>query len=274
MFNGAFSFPHPVLGLGDDLSGGFETRMEVVRDAASRSICFRNIDYRISNDYISGLVAKGFAQYAIKVYCSSTLRTWTFHDPDPQGGFCIDENELHGSAEIQVFVVASQNITAYNDASFNSNFAGHSFNVQAKEVLAIAGKLTLPIEKTDEKRGLGNIFAFFEQEEGKPMRFSFDQDKIHIYYPKQNVIPNAVFHTKPWTAYSIFIVPALTEAFRLLSDEDEMHRYESSEWFSVINTLLPREKWSAMEPFENAQLLLKDTLPVLRSLEELAGNEP
>jgi len=266
MFSEGFSFPHPVLGLDDDIKGEFNCNIDVERNAEDRAIRFYNIRYSITNDYIRGLVENDEAGILIKIYCSSTFKTWTFIDPGES--FQIDENDLFNKIDIDVLIITKKSIEEYKDNTFHSQFNGHTFSVNSKEILAVSGKLVMEIEKVDEKQGLGNIFKFFSHDSDKPIQFTY-QDKIHIMYPVDidgGHPPNSLFKSSPWTAYNMFIIPALTEAFRRA--KEARHEVEGWEWFTVITSLFPEDEWEE-EPFVNAQLLLRRGIPMLNAYHEL-----
>jgi hypothetical protein len=267
MFSEGFSFPHPVLGLEDDISGEFNCTIEIDRLSKERLIRFYNLQYAISNEYIRNLIDSDKAGILIKVYCSSTFKTWTFINPKNE--FTIDENDLFNKVEITALIVTMVQVENFQDISFHSHFEGVTFTVNPKEVLAVSGRLTMRIEKVNEKLGLGNIFKFFSQETDKPIHFTYHQNNIHIMYPidgKGDHPPNALFKSAPWTAYNMFIIPALAEAFRFV--ENAREEAEGYEWFTVITNLLPEDDW-LQDSFINAQLLLKKGIPVLNSYNEL-----
>ena len=268
MFTEGYSFPHPVLGNEDDISGEFNISFEVSR-SESKKIVFSNGAVDISNTYIKKQVESGLASCFVKIYCSSTLTTWILEFKDELE---IDENELINKAEIQVFIVTKAEVPNYFDTSFNPQYGAEIFSLSKNEVIAISGKVSLPIPKVNEKLGLGNIFKFNFHETDKPIQFEHHHDKIFINYPvtkKGEHPPNMLFSTSPWTAFSIFIVPALTEALLYIEEyPDEANKWE---WFSVIEQLLPETERTG-DHFADAQRILKREFPVLLATSELIEN--
>lgn len=267
MFTDSYSFPHPVLGISDDISGEFNAAIEVERNAKIRAIKFFNIKYNITNDYIKSLIDNGEAGLLVKVYCSSTYKTWSFFEPGEY--FEINENDLFNKVDIQLLIVANKAIPNYQHNSFNPQFSGYIFNVNEKEVLAISGNLTLMIEKINEKLGLGNIFKFFSIDPGKPIHFTYNQNKIYIMYPvdgKGNHPPSRLFKIFPWSAYNMFILPALTGAFEFATKEKS--EAENYEWYTVITNFFPEDMWDS-DPYVNAQLLLQKGIPIINAFTEL-----
>jgi hypothetical protein len=266
MHTAGYSFPHPVLGNADDVQGSLKVKMRVDRNE-SRMIEFSNIQIENTNGYIAGLIAAGQANYFVRIYCSATMSTWLLEYRN--ANIQVSENDLVAKAEVQVYIISKVQISNYSDASFNSQFAGTVFEVAANEVLGISGKLNVPIEKINERLGLGNIFKFFQQESGKPINFEFTRDKIYINYPvtkKGEHPPRAMFEKRPWTAFQIFIVPAIAEALRYVDDNNE--KVKNLEWYQVIDSILPESERDG-NYFSQAQTLLNKGLPILLSHDEL-----
>lgn len=273
MFTEGYSYPHPVLGVEDDIAGEFNVTLQITRNSLQRKLVFCNIATNIINEYVKDLVGSGAAGILIKVYCASTFKTWTIVDPGES--FELDENDLINKAEVQMYIVAKKEITDYQDGSFHSQFGETPFSVGTHEVLAVSGKVTLPIEKQHEKLGLGNIFKFFSHDADKPMTFTYQQDKIYIMYPvavNGEHPPNWLFNMTPWSAYNLFIIPALAGAFAFIESE-EKQEVENYEWYMVINNLLPEDQRED-DAYVNAQLLLQKNIPITNAYEELKKKLP
>jgi hypothetical protein len=268
MFTEAYSFPHPVLGVGDDMVGEFNADIQVERKSEARTLQFRITKTQIDNEYIKSFVDKGKAGLLVKIYCSSTYKTWAIVDPGEY--FDLDEDDVANKIEAQVFVIAKEQIASYQDESFNPAYQGVGFVVDENEVLAVSGKVTLPIEKLNEKLGLGNIFHFRAQSPDMPISFGYQQDKIHVRYPTgpggEDPV-NLLFKLSPWTAYNLFILPALTGAFEFIEKVGN-EAAADYEWYLVISSLLPEDQ-RLDDAYANAQLLLRNNLPIIRSFDEL-----
>jgi hypothetical protein len=268
MFAEGYSFPHPVLGNEDDISGEFNISLEVTR-SENRKIVFENITVEVTNPYVKQQIERGVANWFIKIYCSSTLSTWMFESTDK---FEINEDDVFNKVDVQVFIVTKSEIKNYFDASFNPQYGNEVFSLSKNEVIGISGKVPVQIPKVNEKLGLGNIFKFNFHEKNKPIDFEHHHDKIYINYPvtkKGEHPPNMLFSTTPWTAFNIFIVPALSEALRYIEDEPE--DASKWDWFSVIDQLLPDDQRTG-DNFADAQKILQEELPVLLAYKELTAN--
>jgi hypothetical protein len=267
------SFPHPVLGLSDDIEGSFSLDINVERNKENKTIEFIVSNVIVDNYYFSSLIENKIANIILKIYCSSTFKTWSFKNIHEK--IEIPEDDLCNKVDVEVLIVAFQDINNYQDESFNQEFGSHLFTINKYEVIGILGKNTIPIDKNYEKLGIGNIFDFSpEDDASKPCSFEFRTDKIIVKYPvtiNGDDPPNGLFHKSPWSAYNMLIVPALTEAFRNMADTNKRADFEDKDWYFVLSTLLPEDERDD-EPYANAQLILNKQIPLLKAYEELCIN--
>jgi len=263
-------FPHPVLGIADDIIGNIKLQIEVGRDAPNKSIVFKIVENEIVNDYFKELINKGKASVLFKVYCSSTFKTFNFINV--KDAFEINETEVCNKIEIEPFIISNVDNKQYSDGTFNTEFDNQMFTVNKYDIIGVLGRLTIPIDQKYEKLSIGNLFVFEENEDyTKPMSFDLTLEKIHIKYPPTKEgehPPNALFHKNAWTAYNIFIIPALTEAFSILQNPAKSSDVLELEWAQTLNDLLP-ESERDNDSFINAQLILNKEIPLLKAYDEL-----
>jgi|25_taG_2_1085351.scaffolds.fasta_scaffold01788_7 hypothetical protein len=267
MFTEKISYPHPVLGLNNDINGSFQSSLNVKRNKKHRKIRFYDIKHKIDNTYIQSLIDDGQASFLFKIYCSSTFKTWTIITKNDY--FELDENDLYNKVEIEIFIITSDEISTYEHSSFNEVFKGFCFSLEKNDIIGISGKIIMTIEKEDEKLGIGSMFSFLSKEIQQPISFEYEQDKIGIIYPLDTSGEdplNAIFSKNPWTAYNIFIIPALTGAFDFI--DNRRNDAEKYDWFTIITMIFPEDNWGG-DSYSNAQSLLKKELPVLKSFYEL-----
>lgn len=266
------SFPHPILGLSDDINGDFSLNIDVERSNSNKNIVFTITSLIINNNYFKNLVDTGKASILLKIYCSSTFKTWNFINPG--SFFEIPEDDLFNKIEIETFIICENDIENYKDDTFNDIFENQIFRINKGEIIGLLGKITIPISKEYEMLGLGNIFNFeADYNSENPISFNINSDKIIIKYPVSITgehAPSALFNKAPYTAYNIFIIPALIEVFRVMSISSELSNVEGYEWYYVLNQLLPLDDRSD-DPFANAQLILNKEIPMLKAFEELCN---
>ena len=266
MFKDGYSFPHPVLGVGDDIEGEFNVSLSISRSEEKQSVYLTDISFEVDNCYINALIDSGTAEYLLKLYCGSTFQTWVYRNPK---SLSIPETQLANRLELQALIVSKAELTNYSDSSFHPQFGDTVFSVGKNEVIGISGKRIIPINKLDEKLGLGNLFSFRPHKEPNlPMQVDTSNHKIEIIYPLAEdggSPPSYLFKKQPWTAYNIFILPALEKAFLHIMENSE--EAKSWEWFSILDNLLP-ENDREDDPQVNAQQVLEGALPVIRAYQE------
>ena len=269
MITDSISLPHPALGISDDIAGSFSIELNVKRNAEKRTIDFEITDLILDNRYFAELIQNNKAKVILKIYCSSTLKTWAYYYGD---NISINEHDLCNKVEIEPSIIAVEDINDYYDYTFHPQYDNKVFSVKKFERIALLGMQTVPIDKNYEKLGLGNIFQFQPQEnDSNPCYFDLTGDKIVIHYPlapNGDHIPNVLFNKNRWAAYNMFIVPALTEAFRLMQTPENADDISSFEWYYVIDSLLPNTERDD-DPYINAQLILDKELPIIKAYEEL-----
>jgi len=274
MLTERISYPHPVLGLSDDIDGDFNVEINVERNKEQKTVRFNASNISITNTYFLNLIENENAKLILKIYCSSTFKTWVMRNINEP--FEIPEDELCNKVEVEPLIIAATDIENYYDESFNLEFDNYRFAVKKYEVIGVLGKLIIPIDKNYEKLSLGNIFEFSpEDDETIPCSFQFITDKIVVKYPvtvNGDDPPNGLFHKSPWAAYNMIIIPALTEAFRIMDDKEKSSAFEDKDWYFVLEMLLPREERDRDEPFKSAQLLLNRQIPLLNAYDELCLN--
>lgn len=272
MVTDALSFPHPVLGLADDIEGNFTLSIDMERNAIERVIEIGVSSIEYNNDYFKKLIENGSAALSIKIHCSSTFKTWTY--VNLQDKIKIPEDDVCNKVEIVPSIIALRDIPDYNDSSFNLQFGKQGFYINKYDIIGLLGTVSLPIDKDYERLGLDNIFHFSPESDSiTPCSFEFNTDKILIKYPitaSGDHPHSALFHKAPWAAYNILIVPALTQAFTLMADKEKESDINDKEWYYVLNGLLP-ENEREDDPFKNAQLIINRQIPLLKAYEELCN---
>lgn len=271
MINTNVSMPHPVLGIPGDMEGDFKISFNLHIDRDKRKYIYKDIQTEVSNNYIKGLLDKGLLKKVIKISCIPTYKTWIFEDAVE---IALPENEIDLLIEVESFLVCTQPISDFLDCSFNNLFGQQKFELEKGDIVGLTGSTKIPILKENEKVSLGSIFRFSkiqDTQEEQEIHFSLDEDQIVIYYPDSHsgYDPVTLLFDKsqglPYTALNLFIIPALTEAFRYLEDE----RSEvDKRWCLVLNNLLPKNL-RTNEPFMNAQRVLKTGLPINLAFEEI-----
>lgn len=268
------SMPHPVLGINGDIKDGvFNSSCKIKIDKTNRLYKFEEIVIELTNPYIQKLYLDKKLDFVLKICCTPTYKAWTFKNPTE---ISIPENEIDILIEVESFLIAAERIDEYNDISFSDDFENKSFVLDEGAIVGLTGTKKIPIRKENEKVSLGSIFRFSKikpESKEQELYFDFDEDQIVINYPSDNpdFDPVTLLFDKirglPYTALNLYIIPALTEAFKImLEQEDEI--YVNKRWFLVLESILPRSEWSD-DSFINAQRIIKTGLPINMAFNEI-----
>jgi hypothetical protein len=282
MINSNISLPYPVLGLeGDFKSGEFSVTPKIYTSDDNLFICEDIVE--ITNEYLNTLYLDGNLNTVYKIVCSSTLYCQTVFD---EKTIIIPLENLANHIEIEVYLVAKNDIPNYNDTTFNDDYLLGSnkgiFNVKKGNIIGFAGSNKIDLKKTFAK-GASSIFKF-KRGQDQTLSFDINDDQIVITYPyevNQNIdIINFLPRTHKMTFLNLFIIPALDKAFAemiKIENSGNINEFiENHEWALILSETY--SDWQNDDTYKSAQLYLKNIIsgngkpckiPVLEAFEEL-----
>jgi hypothetical protein len=176
------AFPHPVVGNADDVVDvAFQTPIDFTHDSANYYI---SAQVQCSSKTIAQLVKHGQAAYVLHVECSNTLYRNIFEFTTPEFEVRIPSELLNATVEVNLFVVAKQDLPKYKVDKAHPDYGDASFSVSAGEVLAIGEACTFEADiDFDALRSVGSILQIRELPgpEHAEMQFDFSGEKISIF---------------------------------------------------------------------------------------------
>jgi hypothetical protein len=233
---GSTSLPHPVLGIEDDMTGKFSVLCVPKISRERREVILDGTLFEIENEFINQLVTNNHACVKMNIRCSSTMRSWSCSCTSP---IRIPEHEICDYIDVEVLIVATNSIPNYCDSSFNPIFDGVVFQVEAGDIIGMAGKKRIELPRKDEKLGMMTMFEFKAIPHGSVISVDASNDQIKIRYPKEadgtSQLKN-MFARAPWNAFHVFILPAIEAALTLVRDEPE--EAQNFAWYGVLANLL------------------------------------
>src|SRR5690554_6922881 len=146
------SFPHPVLGVANEVSS--EIKMIDTEDV---SINPNNHNYEVKVKYtfddevLKQMVEDGKAEFICEATCSNTLYREIIRSEKPKIAFEIPRKQVKGRVEFVCLLVAKENIESYSNANFHSDYNGFSFEIEQGEVLAYFGDFSFNADIKYEK---------------------------------------------------------------------------------------------------------------------------
>ena len=264
--SGNISWPHPVLGNSDDIVGSFQVK--ITGSVKDHVLSLKSEAIEIDNDYFKSLIDDEKAIVLFKLSCSSTLYTDQFEN---KLDTLIDCSLISNILNIDVLIVAKENMDDYADQSFHEDtLLGNNngvFKIRKGSIIGDAGSVSFRLNN-EFRRGFAGIIRFQANDPFLPINIDVDGQQIIIKYPhspdSQNMITTFTQGRKQYinTFLNLFIIPALSEAFRTLIESKNDTTYDSKveelDWARFIDENMVDPISAADNPFEEAQKFLKE----------------
>lgn len=261
------AYPHPVLGIDNNINDTFEVNFNISADKGEISI---SLEYRLSNKDLTKLIKSRIVTFCIQIYCKGTLyrEVFTSYKFLPKT-IKIPATRLHEHVEADFFICACDEILNYTNSEFSADYKGYTFLIEKGDILAYGGKGIFYANKSFEE--LKSVSAFMNIDSGDkkimPMYNYYDGDKITIYlsqssYELYQKVKNEKTYTD--TLHSSVVLPALAEAIRFL-ESDDSKEYLDRKWYALLEKLIQSN--ATDDPLQTAQKILDQ--PVNRSFSSL-----
>lgn len=260
------SFPHPVLGVANEVSS--EIKMIDTEDV---SINPNNHNYEVKVKYtfddevLKQMVEDGKAEFICEATCSNTLYREIIRSEKPKIAFEIPRKQVKGRVEFVCLLVAKENIESYSNANFHSDYNGFSFEIEQGEVLAYFGDFSFNADiKYEKLKAVSSFMEIVPNEELTYTHVDLKKNKIEIQLPmetyklyqsdfiSQEVKFAPVFHS------SIVLNALLTALYNFEEHKDYL-------WAKVIDYRLKNEK-----QFKDMNFDEKENVPEIAQM--LLGN--
>lgn len=261
----AKSYPHPVLGNGDDLGGFF--KVEFLYELGREEITI-NPKFLLKNSGLEELIKKGKASFVTEVECRSTFYRKSFSTRKPNERFLMPAKSLRERVAASFFVCADQDIKGYKPSEPHADYDESVFDVDAGDILAVGGYASFIAEKSFDplRPPVSSFMSIMEgsHHEG-PMQLDYEAEKINIILSKAD-----------WKAYleirgqksvqgllhGSIVFPALVDAIYKVQNSNE--EYEGNNWFGRLDAILQAKGLQDKDPIEAAQKILDN--PATRAL--------
>lgn len=267
------SYPHPVLGNKDDVSGyAFQASSKIHTD---RKFYYLNISFLCSSGTLNRLITNGQAGYTVHVECTNTVFRKSFYTCNNELEITIPTDDLNGSVEVNFLICAQTDISDYQIEGSHPDYAGESFRVGKGDILAVYEELNFQAEKDyDAVKKISSIMQLERSPnpQSKAMEVDFDADHIRIFLPDKDYdlynhlkkVPNL----QDALVCSI-VLPVLVQAVGFLKEESDSG-LEELRWFNVLKMRLRDEPVNdENDRLKAAQKVLE--FPLHRTLEAAAN---
>ena len=260
-------YPHPVLGIEDDIKGEFLTELQYKSDKQN---IYLTPSFRLTEINLSNCILKAQALFIIHVYCRATMYREVFSSSQLIGTeIIIPANKLKGDVEADFFICAMKEIQKYSSANFNAEYGNSNFEIDRSDILAYGGKAKFVANKSPEElKSISSLIRIKNSGESlKPMYNEYESEKIEItlcqedYDRYQLSVRNKEWHS---IIHSGVVLPALIDALYFI-EKDEAEAYSSRRWYRALNEIKTKSK--IQDCFQIAQNILDK--PLDRTFETL-----
>lgn len=260
------SFPHPVVGNGDDVPGAeFQAAYDFSSD---KTTFYLKVSVACSSRSVARLIEKGRACYTLHVECGNTLYRRTYDFTADAHEVALPATEVHDNIEVNTFARATQAVPRYKVEGAHDDYGDATFDVRPGDILAVAdGQVFDASQKADPLRRVGALMVVEQSPEAgeHPLRHDPGTDKVRILlceadflaYQQMKAVPNLTSHLT-----TTLVLPVLVQLLHDLPDEENPGE---PKWATLL-----RQRLAALalpgsaDNLEKAQRLLE--LPIRRAL--------
>lgn len=200
-----------------------------------------------------------------------------------EGAECLTREfaaaDLSGTVSVCPFIVATQDIPAYSNDSFNVDYEGEAFSIETGAVLAEGLQKTFVVDTAREALATAeSIFIVVAAPaDCKTLRVDYQSDRIKVYMPDRMKGQYGTVKDNPEDREAIWamvFVPALVnilaelQAVRRYQDEETMRTYSELRWFRAVDKALQMHFGFGIDTqqFEGADCLEMASLVVKNSV--------
>jgi len=260
------SFPHPVVGNGDDVPvAEFQAAYDFSSD---KTTFYLKATVACSSKSLLDLVKKGKATHTLHVECGNTLFRHTYDFTTSEYQIALLATEVHDDIEVNAFIRATAPIPRYKVDGAHDDYGDATFDIRPGDILAVAdGQVFDASQQADPLRRVGSLMLVEPSGEAADHALRYDPtgDKILIRlcdsdyadYAAMKATPNLTSHLT-----TTLVLPVLVEVLHDLEPEEQPGE---PKWKTNLRQRLAGLKLpGAADVLEKAQQLLG--LPIRRAL--------
>lgn len=238
MAHGNVSYPHPVLGNGDDIGLGTTDTITVACTVRDESVTLEIEGLRTENPTIDKLVDDGVAEWVIRIQCARTYYRSTVTTQEPAASTTIDGRELDGAVDIDVSLCAIVEIPGYLPDGMHADYGDQAFDLLVGDLVVLGGGFRFNVDKEFDplRASVRSLMTVSEGDhEIGAFRVDLDDDLILISLSKHDWAAwNATKDHAPEILHASLVVPVLLHCIPKVVD------YLGTRWADRLDVLLER----------------------------------
>lgn len=242
-----YVFPHPVLGLNDDIEGTPTAKVDVSNDEADNRFVV-SINYSIQNPDIEQLILEKQACFYCEITCSATLYRQVVTGFDPIQIFMIDKDAVRGKIDFLLLAVASEPIMAYQNTRVHPELAGLATDLEKGDVLGYILETDFIADIAFRKLKAAGSFMEIVSGDKESGNFDvvLDHPKVLIRLPKEDyakyVRPEIGRNSELASVFqSSVALPALVHALQQITQQSGKDDYRDKPWAKTVQWRIENE---------------------------------
>ncbi len=257
-FNG-YSFPHPVLGLGDDVGGTASVKKLSIDEATDEENYLLAIEYELDNSDLEKMLFDKKVQFICELSCTGTVyRKSEICDSSIQN-ISIPKDSVRDKVKLLFLLVSVESLTNYTNSEVHPDFVGYEFDIDSGDVLAFLGESSFDARIAYQR--LKAVSSFMEIIKGENERGDFniilDSPKIQIQLSEKDYekfCEPRIGKNREYVnvIHSSIVLPTLVHALYQLNKKDsDIKEYA---WAKTIEFRLGHDENLKNTPLEEANI--------------------
>jgi len=273
--NDNLSFPHPVLGIKDDVLGEYEVDCGIKLGKEEISIVIKHI---LRNGTLEKMIDDKLAVFCVEAVCPRTMYRESFLSSNMTHTIKIKSSDVRDKVELNFYINALKDIPKYELKEANPDYAGFYFEIEKGDILAYGGNTFFIAEKTWE--ALQTVSSFMElrryDKKTGPVVLNLLSEKIIIQISEDDYLKykkiQCVESLSPIFHSSIVLTTLLYALSEMMVNSEF---YKDYKWYQVLDFRINNDErlkkvgWDLEYLPEIAQIILDN--PMGRSLDALHG---
>lgn len=258
------SYPHPVLGNGDDINNG-EVSPEIEYKISDEAIHLKVENLKSGHPDIDQMLVDGTACWHVRTQCPRTYMRQSFLLNSEDQTITLKGDDYEGSVEIEISVVAQGCIKDYQPTGMHSDYGDAKFSLQPGELIAIGPRYPIHVDKIYDplKAPVSSLVRItYGSHASGPFEVILDDDLITIKLSKADWAEyDGIRDRAPSIVHSSIILPVLAEAIRAIGQNTH------TLWGGRLKEMLAKQGIDQNYPLAAAQEVLAS--PISRTFNEV-----
>ncbi|MCL2111269.1 MAG: hypothetical protein FWH32_03260 [Clostridiales bacterium] len=238
-------YPYPVLSsYADDYENScFDAKISPKRDGHGIRFDFFA---KLVNEELNELLEKGKACFVYHLECAQTGYRTVVATGNAETTHFVSDKSVRGRLQICPFIIATEDLPAYVNRGFHSDYRGFKFSIEAGCVMAVGSQVNIDIDnEINDLSNTPSVFSIIKNDDKAAQGMVVDMEyrKIVIKLPEEEFYNFKSIRDeiviKP-VLNSLVVIPALTYVLEEVAKRDTGERYEYSSysWYRAIKKAL------------------------------------